>query len=204
MTSSKQTWTAVTDEELVITQVCEDPMWLDELFARYEGRLRSCAYRMVGPDEVEDATQEINERILRALPSFRGDSTVNTWIFAVARNTCLDIRRRRKPAAYASDVVLENISSTCQPDDLFEISILGCRTAMAIRDLPKTQAAVVVLRLGQGYSTAETAVQLGITQDAVKARLRRARERLRWDLAQEIACPQYGPGTYAIAGSGIA
>jgi len=188
----------------LVTPACEDPTWLDELFARYEGRLRSCAYRMVRPNEVEDATQEIIERILMALPSFRGDSAVNTWIFAVARNTCLDIRRRRKPAPYASDAILENISCTGQPDDLFEISILGCRTAMAIRSLPNSQATVVVLRLGQGLSTAETAAQLGITQDAVKARLRRARRHLRWDLAQEVACPQYGPGTYAISGSRIA
>jgi len=203
VTSTKQHWGVVTDEELLATPTYDDPVWLAELFARYEGRLRGCAHRMVAPSEVEDATQEINERILKGLPRFRGDSAIGTWIFAVARNTCLDIRRRRKPMVYSSDTFIENIPDSCQPDDVFEISILGCRTALAIRDLPEGQAAVVILRLGQGLSTAETASRLGITEDAVKARLRRARNRLRTDLHRELACPQCGPGTYAIAGSTV-
>jgi len=203
VTPREQNWSAITDEELLSAPTYDDPVWLAELFARYEGRLRGCAHRMVGPSEVEDATQEINERILTGLPRFRGDSSIGTWIFAVARNTCLDVRRRRKPDIYSPDTFIENIPSTCQPDDMFEISILGCRTTLAIRDLPEGQAAVVLLRLGQGLSTAETASELEITEDAVKSRLRRARTRLRTDLTQELACPQCGPGTYAIAGTKV-
>jgi len=203
VTSARHIWRDITDEKLLASPAYDDPVWLAELFARYEGRLRGCAHRMVGPSEVEDATQEINERILKGLPRFRGDSAIGTWIFAVARNTCLDVRRRRRPTVYPADALIENIPSTCQPDDMFEISILGCRTALAIWDLPEGQAAVVVLRLGQGLSTSETAAQLEITEDAVKARLRRARQGLRKELAQELACPQCGPGIYAITGSTV-
>jgi len=185
------------------TALHDDPQWLGELFNRYEGRLLGCAHRMVSPGEVEDATQEIKERILKGLPRFRGDSAIGTWIFAVARNTCLDVRRRRKPPAYSSDVILENLASPSQPADIFDISILGCRTALAIRELPEGQAGVVVLRLGQGLSTAETATRLRITEDAVKARLRRARRQLQSALAQEIECPRCGPGTYAVTGSTV-
>lgn len=203
MTKLKHNWRTLTDEELVATSFYEDPEWLGELFARYEGKLLGCAHRMVAPEEVQDATQEISERILKGLAQYRGDSSVGTWIFAVARNTCLDVRRRRKRASYLSAAMLEDIPSTSRPEDAFDISILGCRTALAVKDLPEGQAAVVVLRLGQGISTAHTAAQLGITEDAVKARLRRARQRLRSDLAKEMACPQCGPGTYAIAGSTV-
>ncbi len=194
----------VTDEEFMTEALYDDPAWLGELFIRYRGRLLGCAHRMVSPGEVEDATQEINERILKGLPRFRGDCAVGTWIFAVARNTCLDVRRRRRPAAYSSDAILENIPGTSRPDDAFDISILECRTALAIRDLPEGQTDVVVLRLAQGLSTAETAARLGITEDAVKARLCRARRQLRSALAQELACPQCGPGTYAVTGSTVA
>lgn len=204
MTPSRTYWGDLTDAELVALPLYEDPDWLSELFSRYEGKLMGCAHRMVAPEEVEDAAQEINERILKGLPKFRGDSAVGTWIFAVARNTCLDVRRRRKPAAYSSDKVLERIPAGRGPEDIFDISILGCRTALAVRDLPSGQAAVVMLRLGQGLSTAETATQLGITEDAVKARLRRARQHLRSALAQRIACPQCGPGTYTITSATIA
>ncbi|GMR03090.1 MAG: hypothetical protein BMS9Abin20_1454 [Acidimicrobiia bacterium] len=193
----------VTDEEFMEEALFDDPAWLGELFIRYEGRLLGCAHRMVSPGEVEDATQEINERILKGLPRFRGDCTVGTWIFAVARNTCLDVRRRRKPTTSFSEAVLENFASPNQPADAFDISILGCRTALAIRDLPESQASVVALRLGQGLSTAETGVQLGITEDAVKARLRRARRQLQSALAQQITCSLCGPGTYAVKGTTV-
>ncbi len=181
----------------------DDPDWLRELFVRYEGRLLGCAHRMLAPGEVEDATQEINERILKGLHHFRGDSTVGTWIFSVARNTCLDVRRRRRPVVYSPDAILENFASPVEPADIFDISILGCRTALAIRDLTAGQASVLVLRLGRSLSTAETAAQLGITEDAVKARLRRARRRLRSALAQQIVCPQCGPGAYVVTGTTV-
>ncbi|MCL1594150.1 MAG: sigma-70 family RNA polymerase sigma factor [Actinomycetia bacterium] len=188
------------DAEFVASPRYENGEWLGELFSRYEAKLMGCAHRMLSQSEVEDAAQEINERILKGLPTFRGDSAVGTWIFAVARNTCLDIRRRRRPIAYDSADILENIPSGEQPADLFDISILGCRTALAVRDLPEGQAAVLMLRLGQGLSTADTASQLGITQDSVKAKLRRARQRLTSSLTEEVACPQCGPGTYSISG----
>ena len=105
--------------------------------------------------------------------------------------------------AYSSDAILKNFASPNQPADIFDISILGCRTALAIRDLPEGQASVVALRLGQDLSTAETATQLRITEDAVKARLRRARRQLRTALAQQIACPRCGPGTHAVNGSTV-
>jgi len=202
--SSSQYWTSLTDEEFAATACYEDAEWLGELFTRYRGRLLGCAHRMLAPREVEDATQEINERILRGLPRFRGDCAVGTWIFAVARNTCLDVRRRRNPVAYSSDAILENFADPSQPSDAFDISIIGCRTALAIRDLPESQARVVVLRLGEGLSTAETATRLDVTEDAVKARLRRARRHLRSALAEQIVCPQCGPGAYAVAGITVA
>jgi len=203
VTSTRPNWSSLTDEELMTTACYDDPEWLGELFIRYEGRLFGCAHRMLAPEEVEDAAQEINERILKGLPRFRGDSALGTWIFAVARNTCLDVRRRRKPVVYSSDAVLENFASPSDPADVFDISILGCRTALAIRDLPESQASIVLLRLGLGLSTAETAAHLGVTEDAVKARLRRARRRLKTALAQQIVCPQCGPGAYAITGATV-
>lgn len=194
----------MTDAELVSCSRFQDRTWLAELFSRYEGRLTGCAHRMAAPSEVEDAAQKINERILKGLSGFRGDSAVGTWISSVARNSCLDVRRRRKPTAYDSQAILDSVPSDEEPEDLFDISILGCRTTLALRQLPEGQAAVVMLRLSEGLSTADTAKRLSITEDAVKAKLRRARKQLRFALAEEIACPNCGPGTYSVAGARIA
>ncbi|NOY55566.1 MAG: sigma-70 family RNA polymerase sigma factor [Actinobacteria bacterium] len=202
-TTPRPNWTTLTDEQFTAAALYDDRDWLGELLSRYQERLWRCAHRMVSPGESEDAIQEINERILRGIPRFRGDSTIGTWIFAVARNTCLDVRRRRKPPTCSSDAIPEDIPGASRPADAFDISILGCRTALAIHELPKGQAGVVVLRLGWGFSTAETATRLGISEDAVKARLRRARRQLQSALAQQIACPRCGPGTYAVTGSTV-
>jgi RNA polymerase sigma-70 factor (ECF subfamily) len=159
---------------------------------------------MVSPSEVEDATQEMSLRVMRGLRRFRGDSSLGTWIFSVARHTCLDVRRRRRPpATVLPDDLLPDALETGVPFHSFEMSILACRTALALQQLPPTQRDVVLLRLGAGASTAETARELGITPDAVKARLRRARIGLRKALEETIECPKCGPGAYRIEGGGV-
>lgn len=198
--SESPRWSQLPDSQLMKEVHLDDPDWLETLFSRHRDRFQACAHRMVKPGEVEDATQEISERILKGLPRFRGDSSLGTWIFAVARNTCFDVRRRRKPGMRTDSVPIEEIPTTTDPADDFEISVLGCRTAMALRDLPEGQAQVVLLRLGQGLSTTDTASRLGITRGAVKSRLLRARRHLRAALAEAIACPHCGPGTHAIHG----
>ncbi len=199
--SESPRWSQLPNSQLMKEVHLDDPGWLEALFSRQRDRLQACAHRMVKPGEVEDATQEISERILKGLPRFQGDSSLGTWIFAVARNTCFDVRRRRKPGMRTDSVPIEEIPTTTDPAHDFEISLLGCRTAMALRDLPEGQAQVVLLRLGQGLSTADTASRLGITRDAVKSRLLRARRHLRAALAEAITCPHCGPGTHAIFGT---
>ncbi len=190
---------AYSDEDLVRKAELEQGAWLNELYRRYENRIYGCAHRMVAPAEVEDAVQEIALRIIRSLPSFRGDSTVTTWIYAVAQHTCLDVRRRRNKASQPVAEFDDFTSSGEQlPEEAFERSIMACRTAMAVQNLPASQQDVVLLRLGEGLSTKDTATRLGISGDAVKARLRRARSKLREMLEEYVSCPLCGPGVYAL------
>lgn len=177
--------------------------WLEELFRRYRRRMYGCAHRMVAVGEVEDAVQEIALRVMRGLPRFRGDSSLSTWIYSVARHTCLDVRRRRRDSVEMPQTLLETADEATTPQDSFEMSIMACRTATAIAKLPRTQQDVVLLRLGSGLSTEETAERLGTTIDAVKARLRRARETLRAELGETVVCPVCGPGAYALSAGGV-
>lgn len=194
----------LSDTELAALGGIGDRRWLEEVFRRYRQRLLGCAHRMVAPEEVEDAVQEIAERILRGLPRFRGESSLSTWVYSVARHTCLDVRRRRRrPSAEPSDVEPATDQVEDLPDDAFGISVLACRTALALQRLTPAQRDVVLLRLGEGLSTKETAEQLGVTVDSVKARLRRARVLLRDLLSEAVECPRCGPGAYSVGGEGI-
>lgn len=179
-----------------------DREWLAELFRRYERRMYGCAHRMVAVGEVEDTVQEIALRIMGGLPRFRGDSSISTWIYSVARHTCLDVRRRRKET-FDLDNMPELADDTTSPEDSFEMTIMACRAASAMGKLPESQQDVVLLRLGEGLSTEETAAELDITVDAVKARLRRARATLRAELGESVSCPVCGPGAYSLDSSGV-
>lgn len=193
----------MTDRELAERARLGDGDWLAELFRRYERRMYGCAHRMVAVGEVEDTVQEIALRVMRGLPSFRGDSSVSTWIYSVARHTCLDVRRQRSDTAELSETVVDIIDEETTPEDSFEMSIMACRAARAIGNLPESQQDVVLLRLGAGLSTEETADHLDITVDAVKARLRRARITLRESLSETVACPLCGPGAYSLGSTGV-
>lgn len=194
----------LSDEELARRAQMGEREWLDELFRRHQRRMLGCAHRMVTPGEVEDAVQEIALRVMKGLPGFRGDSSVGTWIYSVARYTCLDVRRRRRPTAELSAVVEHEADETISPEEAFDLSVMACRTATAIAKLPDTQRDVVMLRLGSGLSTQATAQRLGTSADAVKARLRRARATLRRELGEIVMCPACGPGAYSLDASGVA
>lgn len=192
----------MSDQELAERAQLGDGDWLAELFRRYERRMFGCAHRMVAVGEVEDTVQEIAVRIMTGLPRFRGDSSISTWVYSVARHTCLDVRRRRKETV-DSDTLPDVADNTTSPEDSFEMSIIACRAASAVGRLPESQQDVVLLRLGAGLSTEVTATELGITVDAVKARLRRARATLRAELGEAVSCPVCGPGAYSLDSTGV-
>jgi RNA polymerase sigma-70 factor (ECF subfamily) len=65
------------------------------LFERYQGSIFNLVHRMVRGEDAYDLTQDIFLKALRALPTFRGDSKFSTWIFTIARHTCLNHLRHK-------------------------------------------------------------------------------------------------------------
>src|SRR5580693_1796363 len=66
----------------------------ERLLDEYRDKVFRLACSILGDEAAaEDAAQEVFLRIWKALPDFRGDSSVSTWIYAIARNTCLTRRR---------------------------------------------------------------------------------------------------------------
>src|SRR4051812_4899449 len=62
----------------------------DLLLQRYRNKIMRLAYSMIGnSSQAEDAAQDVCVRIWRALPSYRGESSVSSWVYAITRNTCL-------------------------------------------------------------------------------------------------------------------
>src|SRR5688500_10783635 len=79
------------DEMLMVRLKDGDRAAFDRLYERYEGRIRSFVFRFVGDREAaEDLTQEIFLKLYRNPRAFDPRGRFVTWIFAVARNACID------------------------------------------------------------------------------------------------------------------
>jgi RNA polymerase sigma-70 factor (ECF subfamily) len=182
------------------------PPDLQTVYDEFQPKIRRYLSRLVGGPDAADLTQEVFIKVAQALPSFRGESTVSTWIYRIATNTALD--RLRSPAfRRAARVPLELLPlATEQPigieQDLGRREMNAC-IRRYIDTLPPPYRSVVVLSEDEGLTNQHIADVLGISLQAVKIRLHRARSRLRDQLGSgctfyrddrnELACePKIG------------
>jgi len=68
----------------------------DDLLRTHAARVYGVVHRLVGADLADDACQEVWLAIHKALPNFRGDSKLTTWMFGVAARVCGKLRRKRR------------------------------------------------------------------------------------------------------------
>lgn len=166
-----------------------------EIYARYHPGILRFLTRFVGREDAEEVAQEVFLKVSQRLEEFRGDSTVRTWIYRIARNAALD-RLRSRPMRYESthgipppglDEDPPDIRSRL-PDEQASIERYLIRKEMSecirgrVESLPESYRSVLVLSELAGMTNAEIASALGTSEGAVKIRLHRARTMLREDL----------------------
>jgi RNA polymerase sigma-70 factor, ECF subfamily len=136
------------------------------------------------PHDAEDVMQEVFVALVRGLPGLRGEASLSTWAFVVARNACTRWRRRRvaEPRRLASldadgeaRAVGGAVDHAADPARIAETDELRLVLQDAIRMLPPVQRDVLLLRDVEGRSAREVASALRIREPAVKSRLHRAR-----------------------------
>ncbi len=142
---------------------------------------RFCLSQLFRPHLCEDATQETALRLLRGLGSFSGRSSFRTWVLGIAINVCREMRRREANHQAASQAWLErpNANLATEPVQLLEMQELGEQLHVMLEQLSQRQREVVVLRILEELSVAETSRILGIRQGTVKATLHQALSILR-------------------------
>ena len=192
---------APTDDELLNAARRGDAAALEGLLVRYQPHLYRFGLRMCG--NVEDAGDVAQESLIsmaRSLRDFRGDSSVSTWLYTIARRFCIKKRRRSKfaPAREDSLDVPENGASdrladpAPDPEQAASNRELATVLTQAIAALDPAQREVLVLRDIEGLPAAEVARILGVSVDAVKSRLHRARVAIRQELAPVLERPAGG------------
>ena len=164
----------------------------ERLVRQYGGRMLATARRVLSNDhDAQDAVQEAFLSAFRAIDQFNGDAKLSTWLRRIVINAALmKIRsRRRKPEETIEELLphfdvqghwASEISHwTASSDELLQRKETRALVRQCIDRLPETYRAIVVLRDIEELDTEEVASLLGITANAVKIRLHRARQALR-------------------------
>ena len=143
-----------------------------ELVARDDLGHRRLAFRLLGDrDRMDDVLQEAYERAFRALPSFRGDASLETWLYRIVYHACIDDLRGRRAHEPLEEWDERLVAIPAAPEERLDL-------AAALASLPPELRAVVLVVDAEGLSYAEAAVVLGTPAGTVASRLSRARAHL--------------------------
>jgi RNA polymerase sigma-70 factor (ECF subfamily) len=166
----------------------------DNLIKTYGKKVYNLAYRLTGNShDAEDVTQETFLRVYKGLKTFREESTIYTWIYRIAVNTSLRIKRKldrayidsleEKIELFKNEVPEEVNRWESNPEERYLYDELlreirrECYHFMTFR-LSDEQRVVYVLRVVLGFSLDDISGILEIDKNTVKARLQRAKSNL--------------------------
>ena len=193
MTVRREKAERLADEELMPLIGAKDPEAFAVFYDRHGGVAYSRAYRIVGERAAaEDVTQEAFISVWRSGARFdRARGSVRSWMLSIVRNRAIDALRSRAGKApklsFDDDAILEQRPA----EELTEEEAIRRETAGEVRGaiggLPGEQAKVIELAYFGGFSQSEIARMLGVPLGTVKGRMRLGLEKIRGELAEELA-----------------
>lgn len=191
------------DRDLVERCRNRDGAAFNEVVDRYKTKVYNYLLRMMGnAADAEDLTQEVFVRLFTSLDSFRSQASLNTWLFRIAGNLCIDhFRRAKKHRAIAfsldephdaesaesgSRQAYEVPDMTYEPHRVAESAETAQQIQQALGQLPEKLRAVLILHDIEGLPYDEIAQIAGCPLGTVKSRLFNARLQLRQRLTNYL------------------
>ena len=166
------------------------------LLRKYRGAIFSLIYKMVqDKDETEDLVQETFIKAFSALSTFNDDYAFSTWLFKIASNNCIDHLRKKRLHTYSLDKPTQSKEGTLTkelPDPIInpEMQLIESEKQLlidlAINNLSKKYRTAIIMRHKEEKSYEEISEALGIPLGTVKARIFRAREKLKKYLKNQM------------------
>jgi RNA polymerase sigma-70 factor (ECF subfamily) len=178
----------LTDADLAAAQA-GDLAALDRLITVHrQGVYRFGLHVCRTTEDAEDAVQETLWAATRAIRTFRGTaSSIASWLFTIVRRECLRLLEGHRKAPRAlDDNTRDVLAEVVDPEDAVALRQRIELLAGALADLDPLHREVVLLRDIQELSAPEAATRLGISIDALKSRLHRARVNLRDHIAHRV------------------
>lgn len=159
------------------------------IFEGYRRKIYAIAYRLVGPDTCDDVVMETYLKAWRAIPKFRGSSSVSTWLCRITKNCALDFLRKssRRDKYHVTrrdpddSSVIERVADTRtrSPEEQARIHELSELIHSSLDKLGEKHRTVLLLREADGLSYREIAAAVGVSMGTVMSRLYHARRKMR-------------------------
>jgi len=188
------------EAEWIRRSIAGDHAAFAEIVSCYRSTVVALAYRLCGdPATAEDVAQDAFVHVWQALPRFRGEASLRTWLCRIASNTAIQRLRSVRPVVSldGTDLPGRNAPPPQESTDLADETPglesqtlrheLGEAVRRAVLALPPQSRAALVLREYNGLSYREIAAALGIPIGTVMSRLNYARQRLRQELAGYVS-----------------
>ena len=188
------------DETLAARAAAGDDRAFEEIVARYERRVFRVACRLTSETDAPDVLQNTFLQVYRNLPSFRGESRFATWLYRIATNAALMIRRARtRRPAESLDAFMPRFDEqgmhadlpaqlqvASRADEVIDRQALAEKARAGIARLPDVYRDAFVLRDLEEMSTTDVAQVLGVEPATVRQRVHRARLLLRGYLSDLV------------------
>ena len=166
----------------------DDVSGFEELVRKYQDRIYNlCRYMIQDTHDAEDAAQDVFVKAYRSLKDFKPDSSLYTWLYRIAVNTCLDYKKKSRPEQSEDESLIDELASTePSPEQRYQSKEIGQAIQLALQKLPEHLRAAIVLKEIEDLSYDEIAEVLHTSAGTVKSRISRAREELRQLLRKKV------------------
>jgi RNA polymerase sigma-70 factor (ECF subfamily) len=178
---------AADDHSLIAASLAGDAGAFGVLVRRYQDRLYHTVFRLVdNPEDAQDVVQEAFLSAYQSLDSFKGDALFFTWLYRIAVNTAISLKRKRRAmvsieAGRDGGGAIEptDPSETNRPGHALETAEQERRVRLALTRLSPEHRAVLVMKDLEGQKYEAMAEVLQVPIGTIRSRLHRARLELR-------------------------
>ena len=182
----------VHEDDLDLARRCRegDSTAFEAVYRAHSGRLFGLVSRMLASaPEAEDVLQDVFINAHRKMGSYRGESSLGTWLYRLAVNHCLDHLRSRaaRMARSTESLDAEDAAEPAASEPRVPTAVSRIDLQRAITQLPEGCRLAFVLHDVEGLDHKEVAAALGITEGTSKSQVHKARMRLRVLLDPEAA-----------------
>ncbi len=179
----------VTDEELVAYLKKGNQKYFTYFVEKYERVIfQKCKSYVKDIDAAKDLTQEILIKVFLEINSFREDARLSTWLYALIHNTCIDYLRktRRNIHAVMSEYLSEEVSFMADYDEELPQDKSIELLEELLEEMTPEGKLILLLKYKEKQPIKDIQQTLGLSESAVKMRLKRARDILNRLYEQKI------------------